>query len=107
LTRAAGAKPASPRATATCYSTRPTTAGAETRASSSAASATAARTFRRQNHLEELVGIFEKVLKLVALRAESLRRKLRGHLDACYGGIFRHVANFVDLNTRLTGEGGF
>jgi hypothetical protein len=32
---------------------------------------------------------------------------LRGHLDARYGRIFRHVANLVDLDAGFTGERGF
>jgi hypothetical protein len=41
------------------------------------------------------------------LSAESLRGKLRGHLDSRHGGIFRDIANLVDLDARFTGERGF
>jgi hypothetical protein len=56
--------------------------------------------------LEQLVGILKKVPELVALRAERLSRELRGNLDSGHGRIFRHVANFVDLNARLACERG-
>jgi len=57
--------------------------------------------------LEELVRVFEEIPELVALGAEGLRSKLRGHLDPGHGRIFRDIANLVDLDTRFTGEGGF
>jgi hypothetical protein len=57
--------------------------------------------------LEELVGVFEKILELVALGAESFRCQLRGHLNSRHGRIFRDVANLVDLDARFTGECGF
>jgi hypothetical protein len=57
--------------------------------------------------LEELVGVFEEILELVALGAESFRCQLRGHLDSRHGRIFRDIANLVDLDARFTGECGF
>jgi hypothetical protein len=57
--------------------------------------------------LQELVGVFEEILKLVALGAESFRRELRGHLDPRHGRIFRNIANLVDLDARFTGQCGF
>jgi hypothetical protein len=75
-------------------------------ASSTAASA-AARTFRGKNHLQEFVGVFKEIFELVALGAERLRGKLRGHLDSRHGRIFRNVANLVDLDAGFAGERGF
>jgi hypothetical protein len=57
--------------------------------------------------LQELVRVFEEILKLFALCAESFRCQLRGHLDSRHGRIFRDIANFVDLDARFTGECGF
>jgi hypothetical protein len=74
---------------------------------SSATTAAAARALRSKNHLQELVWILEEIPEFVALGAESLGSKLRGHLDSRHGGIFRNVANLVDLDTRFTGERGF
>jgi hypothetical protein len=57
--------------------------------------------------LQELVRVFEEILKLVALCAESFRCQLRGHLDSRHGRIFRDIANLVDFDARFTGECGF
>jgi hypothetical protein len=57
--------------------------------------------------LQELVRIFEEISKLVALRAESFRSQLRGHLDPRHGRIFCDIANLVDLDARFTGKCGF
>jgi len=57
--------------------------------------------------LQELVGIFKEVFELVALGTESLRGKLRGHLNSRHGGIFRNIANLVDLDAGFTGKRGF
>jgi hypothetical protein len=57
--------------------------------------------------LQELVRVFEEILKLVALCAESFGCQLRGHLDSRDGRIFRDIANLVDLDARFTGECGF
>ena len=57
--------------------------------------------------MQQLVRVFEEILKLVALGAESFRCELRGHLNSRHGRIFRDVANFVDLDARFTGEGRF
>jgi hypothetical protein len=57
--------------------------------------------------LQELVRVFEEVLKLVALCAESFRCQLRGHLDSRHGRIFSDIANLVDLDARFTGKCGF
>jgi hypothetical protein len=57
--------------------------------------------------LQELVGVFEEILELVTLGAESFCGKLRGHFDSRHGGIFGDIANLVDLDARFTGEGRF
>jgi hypothetical protein len=105
----ASAKTACARAAATRHPTRATTTGTETRARSpsSATTAAGARTFRGKNHLEEFIGVFKEIFELVALSAESLRSKLRGHLDPRHGRILRDVANLVDLDTRFARERGF
>jgi len=56
--------------------------------------------------LQHFVGVFEKVLELIALGAERFRRQLRGHFDSRNRGIFRHVTNFVDLDTGFPGQRG-
>jgi hypothetical protein len=48
--------------------------------------------------LQKLVGIFEDVTQPVALSAQSLGGKLRSHLDAGHGAVFRHKANLVNSN---------
>jgi hypothetical protein len=57
--------------------------------------------------LEKLVGVFEEILEFVPLGTKRFRRQLRGNLDSCNGRILRDIANFIDLNARLTGERGF
>jgi hypothetical protein len=57
--------------------------------------------------LQQTVGILEEILELVALRAESFSGELRRNLDARDGRIFRHIANFVDLDACLARERGF
>jgi hypothetical protein len=57
--------------------------------------------------LQELVRVFKEILELVALSAESLGGELRGDLNSRDGRIFRDIPNFVDLDTRFTGERGF
>jgi hypothetical protein len=106
---AARAKSARTRAATTGHSARATASRTEpwARSASSAATAPTARTFRRKNHLQELVGVFEEILELIALRAQSLGRELRGHLDPGYRRIFGNIANLVDLNAGFTGERRF
>jgi hypothetical protein len=102
----ASAKTTSAGSTPAGHSAGATTTGTETRARSpsSATTASAAWAFRGKNHLQEFVGIFKEVFELVALGAESLRGKLRGHLDPRHGRIFRDVAYLVDLDARFTSE---
>lgn len=105
---AAGADSSSARAAPTGNSAVATATGAETRAGSpSAPTASTARTFRRENHLEKFVGVFEEILELVALRTESLSGKLRGDFNSGDGRIFRNVSDFVDLDARFAGKRGF
>jgi len=49
----------------------------------SAATTTAgARALCREDHLQQLVWVFEEIFEFVALRAQYLLRELRRHLDA-------------------------
>jgi len=57
--------------------------------------------------LQELIGVFEEIPELVALGAEGLRSKLRGHLNASHGRIFRDITNLVYLDARFTRQRGF
>jgi hypothetical protein len=57
--------------------------------------------------LQEFVGIFEEILKLLTLRAECFRGELRRYLDSGDGRVFRNVANFVDLDAGFTSQRGF
>jgi hypothetical protein len=72
-----------------------------------AATPAGTRTFRGENHLQQLLWIFEEIFEFVARRAEHLVRKLRRNLDARNRGILRHVADLVDLDAGLTGQRGF
>jgi hypothetical protein len=56
--------------------------------------------------LQEFVGIFEEILKLVALRAECFRGQLCRYFDSSDRRVFRNVTNFVDLDAGFTSEGG-
>jgi len=47
----------------------------------SAATAATARAFRREDHLQQLVRIFEEILEFVAVRAQHFLRQLRRHLN--------------------------
>jgi hypothetical protein len=57
--------------------------------------------------LQHFVRIFEEVSELVARRPEYLLRKLRRNLDARHRGIFRNIADFIDLDARISCERGF
>ena len=57
--------------------------------------------------MKEFVGVFEEILKLIPLRAEGFSGELGCNLDPRDGGIFCHIANFVDLDAGFTGKGGF
>lgn len=101
--KASSARAPSSRDAAGAAASRPETWSA-TAATTAAA---AARTFRGKNHLEKFVGVFKKIPKLVALRAEGFCRELRGDLDPRDGRIFGDVTDFIDFDARLTGERGF
>jgi hypothetical protein len=72
----------------------------------SATSTAGARAFRRQNHLQQFVGIFKEISQFVALRSQRLGRQLRGDFDARHRRIFSHVANFIHLNACVPGQRG-
>jgi hypothetical protein len=75
--------------------------------SSSTTTATApARAFRREDHLQQLVRIFEEILEFVAVRAQHFLRQLRRHLDSRHGRIFRHVANLIHLDAGFSRKRG-
>jgi hypothetical protein len=57
--------------------------------------------------LQHLVRVFEEVLELIAGRAEHLLRKLRRHFNPRYRGIFRHVADFIYLDARVSRQRRF
>jgi hypothetical protein len=56
--------------------------------------------------LQKLVGIFEEILELIALGAESFRGELCSYFDPRNGRIFGNVTNLVDLDAGFTGERG-
>jgi hypothetical protein len=79
------------------------------RSAHSPATTTAARAHAlgSQNHLQHLVWVFEEILEFVTRRAEHFLRQLRRHLDARDRRIFRNVADFIDLDARLSRQRGF
>ncbi len=81
--------------------------GAAHPAAHPATTAARAHTLRGQDHLQHLVGIFEEIPEFVASRPEYLLRKLRRHLDARYGRIFRDVADFIHLDAGISRQGRF
>jgi hypothetical protein len=56
--------------------------------------------------LQQFVGIFKEIAKLVALCAQHFRGQLRGNFDSCDGGVFRHVADLIHLDAGVAGERG-
>jgi hypothetical protein len=38
------------------------------------------------------------------VRAQRFRRELRGNLDSSHGGVFRDIANLVDLDAGFAGQ---
>jgi len=73
---------------------------------SSAATTACARAFRRKDHLQQLVRIFEEIFEFVAVRAQHLLRQLRRHLDPRHGRIFRHVPNLIHLDAGFSRQRG-
>ncbi|HKV23327.1 MAG TPA: hypothetical protein VJN93_01935 [Candidatus Acidoferrum sp.] len=57
--------------------------------------------------MQKFVWIFKKILELVTLSAKSFGRELGGDFDSSHGGIFRNVADFVDLDTGFTSKRRF
>ncbi|MBZ5527257.1 MAG: hypothetical protein LAN71_05060 [Acidobacteriia bacterium] len=57
--------------------------------------------------MEHLLGVFEEILELFALRAKDFGGELGGHLYAGDGGVFGDETDFVDFDGGVTGEGGF
>jgi hypothetical protein len=66
--------------------------------SATTTAASSARAFRREDHLQQLVRIFEEIFEFVAVRAQHFLRQLRGHLDSRHGRIFGHVPNLIHLD---------
>jgi hypothetical protein len=79
---------------------RPTSSSATT------AAAAPARTFRREDHLQQLVRIFKEIFEFVAVRTQHFLRQLRRHLDSRHGRIFRHVANLIYLDAGFSRQRG-
>jgi hypothetical protein len=73
---------------------------------SAATTAAGARTFRREDHLQQLVGILKEIFEFVALRTQHFLRQLRRDLDARHGRIFRHVANLIHLDAGFSRQRG-
>jgi hypothetical protein len=73
----------------------------------SATAAAGPHALRGQDHLQHLVRVFEEISKFISRGAEYLLRQLRRHLDARHRRIFRHVANFIDLDARVSRQCGF
>lgn len=94
--------PAGASATAARHTTHSKARTASTWSASAPAGA-----LRRKDHLQQLVGVLEKILEFVTLRTEGLYGKLGGHFDASYGRIFRHIADLIDLDACFTGECSF
>jgi hypothetical protein len=65
-----------------------------------------ARAFRREDHLQQLVRIFEEIFEFVAVRAQHFLRQLRRHLDSRHGRIFRHVADLIHLDAGFSRQRG-
>lgn len=89
--------------------TRHTTASktGSTPARKPTASASAATTaFGGEDHLQELVRVFQKIFELVALRAKNFGRELCGNFYAGHRGVFRDVTNLVDLYACFSGKCG-
>jgi hypothetical protein len=102
-----GASTAGPTRSGSSAAAGDTPAEAEARSRTSASPATrSAAAFRGENHLQHFVGIFKEVAELVAVRAQSFRRELRGNLDSSDGRIFRDIANLVHLDAGFAGERG-
>jgi hypothetical protein len=76
-------------------------------ARSSSSTPAASSALCREDHLQHLVGVFKEFAELFALRAERLRRQLRRHFDSRHRRIFRHVADFVHLDTGVSAHRGF
>jgi hypothetical protein len=57
--------------------------------------------------LQELIGVFEEIPELVALRAQSFGGELCRNLNPRHGRVFRNITNLVDLDARFTGKRGF
>jgi hypothetical protein len=70
-------------------------------AHSPTAATSTAGALRRQNHLQHLVGVFKEFPEFVSLRSQRLGGQLCRHLDSCYRGIFRDVADFVHLDAGI------
>jgi hypothetical protein len=57
--------------------------------------------------LQELVGIFQEILELVALRSKHFGSELRGHLNSGDRRVFGNVADLIDLDAVFASESGF
>jgi hypothetical protein len=77
--------------------------------STHAASTTAggAHALGSQDHLQHLIWIFKEIFEFVARRAEHFLRKLRGNFDSRHRRIFRHVADFIHLDARVSRQSAF
>jgi hypothetical protein len=67
----------------------------------------AARAFRCQNHLQQPVGIIQKIFEFVALRAQYLGCQICGNLRAGNRRILRDIANLVDLDSNFSRQSQF
>ncbi|OLC88681.1 MAG: hypothetical protein AUH88_00600 [Acidobacteria bacterium 13_1_40CM_4_61_5] len=54
--------------------------------------------------MQHLLWIFQHLLELVAVGSQDRGRQLRRHLHTGNTGILGHVANLVDLDTRVAGQ---
>jgi hypothetical protein len=54
--------------------------------------------------LQQFIGVFKNVAKLVATRAQCLGRQLRRHLNSRHRAVFRHKPYLVDADARVTSQ---
>jgi hypothetical protein len=66
-----------------------------------------AAAFRCQDQLQHLLRILKNVAVLFPFSGQHLGSQLRRHFDSCHGSVFRHVANFVDLDAVVPRQRNF
>jgi hypothetical protein len=54
--------------------------------------------------LQQFIGVFKNVAKLVATRTQCLGRQLRRHLNSRHRTVFRHKPYLVDADAGVSGQ---